>query len=45
MKTWSCFMWCRVQSLHLLGAVFLRDLFKGQEKVDGESAADRVEAG
>jgi hypothetical protein len=27
------------------GAVFLEDFFKGQEKVDGESAAHRVEAG
>ncbi len=38
-------LWERSQSLYLLGAVFLDNLFKGQEKVEGESAAQRVEAG
>ena len=27
------------------GAVFLENFFKGQDKVDGESAAQRVDAG
>ena len=44
-KTWLRF-WCeRVQYLYLLGAVFRDDLFKGQEMVDAESAAQRVNAG
>ena len=44
-KTWLRFMWESVQSLYLLGAVSRDDLFKGQAKVDGERAAQRVEAG
>ncbi len=39
------FMWERLRSLYLLGAVSRDDVFKGQAKVDGERAAQRVEAG
>ena len=38
-------LWEGVQSFYLLGGLFLRYLFWEDEKVDAQSAAQRVEAG